>query len=214
MVDHAECVEEQQYEAEALEAIYDTHFSSTISNDGLTQWHIDLLPDMSDLENNHVACKLIADLPVDYPHGNLPVLSIRVTKGLAPEHADIIENLAQAEAQANEGAPSIFAVAEKIKEWMMENNVKGLEDTSMYAQSMRKTTQPTVKVRLRVSSLRLQHLQETLIGPLILIIYRYDFGLLPLCQSIHHRQDSFEIALVIWSFGRRQGASSAHGTKN
>ena len=147
MADHAECAEEQQYEAEALEAIYDTYFSATTTGNGLTQWQIDLLPDMSDLENNHVACKLIVELPVDYPHGNLPVLSVQVTKGLAPEHADILANLANEEAKANEGAPSIFAVAEQIKEWLTENNVKGLDDTSMYAQSMRKTTQPSVKVR-------------------------------------------------------------------
>ncbi|GKY96771.1 hypothetical protein MPSEU_000636500 [Mayamaea pseudoterrestris] len=148
MADHAECAEEQQYEAEALEAIYDTQFTKTSSDDeGRPQWQIELLPDTSnDDESNHVGCKLIVNLPLDYPHANLPQLSVQVTRGLAPEHASILETLAQEEAKANEGAPSIFAVAERIKEWLVENNVKGLDDTSMYAQSMRKATQPVAKV--------------------------------------------------------------------
>lgn len=146
MADHAECAEEQQYEAEALEAIYDAHF--TAGDHG--QWQIELLPDMGDPESNHVACKLIVNLPADYPHESLPRLSVQVTRGLAPEHAEILEGLANEEAENNRGAPSIFAVAERIKEWLIENNTKGLDDTSMYAQSMRKTLQPT-KVRIQPS---------------------------------------------------------------
>jgi hypothetical protein len=142
MADHAECAEERQYEAEALEAIFDNHFTTTSEN----EWQIDLLPDTGDPDGNHVACKLLIELPADYPQASLPKLTVQVTRGLAPEHAAILEGLAMEEARASEGGPSIFAVAERVKEWLMENNVKGLDDMSLYALSMRKTTQQA-KVR-------------------------------------------------------------------
>ena len=34
--------------------------------------------------------------------------------------------------------PAIFAVCEAVREWLADNNVKGLDDASMYAQMMRK----------------------------------------------------------------------------
>ena len=39
---------------------------------------------------------------------------------------------------SNTGMPAIFAVCEAVREWLADNNVKGLDDASMYAQMMRK----------------------------------------------------------------------------
>ena len=43
----------------------------------------------------------------------------------------------------NLGMPSIFATAEAIREWLVENNIEG-QDGSMYAQMMRKQSQKDV----------------------------------------------------------------------
>ena len=34
--------------------------------------------------------------------------------------------------------PAIYAVCEVIREWLVDNNVKGLDDESMHAQMMRR----------------------------------------------------------------------------
>jgi hypothetical protein len=36
------------------------------------------------------------------------------------------------------GMPAIYAVCEVIREWLIDNNVKGLDDESMHAQMMRR----------------------------------------------------------------------------
>lgn len=136
MNDHAE---EQEMEAEAMAAIFDSHFE--ILNP--SEWQVTVYPetgttDEQELENiNHVGCRLIVTLPETYPEV-LPNLDIEVIKGLASEHQEEILNVANEEAAANIGAPSIFAITERIREWLVENNVKGLDDVSMHAQMMRK----------------------------------------------------------------------------
>ena len=135
MTDHAE---EQEMEAEALEAIFDTHFVKL----GDQKWKIKIYPEMTSdpdelLELNHVAIDLIVDLPPDYPEA-LPILDCQIIKGLVEEHRQELLSLAQEEAAANEGVPSIFAIAERLREWLAENNQKGLDDLSMHAQMIRK----------------------------------------------------------------------------
>lgn len=130
-MDHAE---EQEMEAEALAAIFDTHFTQTDSN----VWTIDLYPSLAGDEVNYVGCRLVATLPPGYPTA-LPELHVHVLQGLASdEHGQLLQTLAEDEAQANEGVPSIFAVCERLREWLVENNVKGLDDQSMHAQMLRK----------------------------------------------------------------------------
>jgi hypothetical protein len=34
--------------------------------------------------------------------------------------------------------PSIFAMCEKVREWLADNNAKGMDDVSMYAQMIRR----------------------------------------------------------------------------
>ena len=59
-------------------------------------------------------------------------------QGLAEDQRKTILDLANDEAQANEGMPAIFAVCEAVRAWLLDNNVKGLDDGSMHAQMMRK----------------------------------------------------------------------------
>ena len=82
--------------------------------------------------------KLIAKIPLDYPEMSLPEFDIELLKGLTAEHRDELLNLANEEAEANLGLPSIFAVCERLREWLAENNTKGMDDVSMYAQMMRR----------------------------------------------------------------------------
>ena len=128
-------------ESEALAAIFDTHYN-LLESGPLQKWSVDIYPetgsDPSQLDElNHVACKLIATLPKDYPE-SLPDLAIEIIKGLAVDHKTTLQQLAIEEAEANLGVPSIFAVAERLREWLAENNVTGLDDISMHAQMMRK----------------------------------------------------------------------------
>ncbi len=80
MSDH---VEEQEMEAEALTAIFDTAFE-IISSEQPFKWSVSLYPvDASDEaerdELNHVGCKLNVELPLNYPDV-LPSIEIEVIK--------------------------------------------------------------------------------------------------------------------------------------
>lgn len=138
-----DCLEEQEMEAEAMAAIFDSQFSVL----GPGRWSVDVFPENSsdggdsDGAVNHVGCQLLVRLPATYPEEEFPDLDIVVLKGLAEEQRLILKELAAAEAQANMGVPSIFAVTERLREWLLENNVKGLDDVSMHAQMMRKQQQ-------------------------------------------------------------------------
>jgi hypothetical protein len=139
MTDHAE---EQEMEAEAMTAIFDSHFEVMDTK----QWKITIYPetgttDEQELETlNHVGCTLLVTLPETYPEV-VPQLDIEILKGLATEHQDEIQRIALEEATTNLGTPSIYAITERIREWLIENNVKGLDDISMHAQMMRKKVQ-------------------------------------------------------------------------
>jgi RWD domain len=134
MSDHCE---EQEMEAEALTAIFDDCLH--IVNDKQPfAWEISLWPEQHSPEENHVGIKLLAKIPLDYPEVSLPEFSIEILKGLTPDHADDLLAMAKEEAEANMGLPSIFAVCERLREWLAENNIKGMDDVSMYAQMIRR----------------------------------------------------------------------------
>lgn len=133
--------EEQEMEAQALEAIFDYNFKIIDSN----IWSIDIYPEQTDEYGNdtsnavnHVACKLIVTLPIDYPEISLPIINIEIIKGLSNEHIIELINLAIIESKANENLPSIFAITENIREWLIDNNIIGLDDMSMHAMMLRK----------------------------------------------------------------------------
>lgn len=143
MSDHCE---EQEMEAEALQAIFDTAFEAISSSFPGIEWSIKLLPvdcgrDESDDEEedqNFVAIKLFAKLPMDYPELSLPELNIQIIKGLTEEHRIQLLEMANEEAKNNEGMPAIYAIAEVLREWLADNNQPGLDDASMHAQMIRK----------------------------------------------------------------------------
>uniref|UniRef100_A0A7S0KXS7 RWD domain-containing protein n=1 Tax=Asterionellopsis glacialis TaxID=33640 RepID=A0A7S0KXS7_9STRA len=143
MSDHCE---EQQMEAEALTAIFDTAFT-IVKEEQPFEWIVKLVPidtgddddEKDDPENqNHVMINLKITLPSQYPELDLPVLDIEILKGLSLENKEELLQMAQDEAQNNEGMPSIYSICEVLREWLCDNNVKGLDDASMHAQMMRK----------------------------------------------------------------------------
>ena len=82
---------------------------------------------------------LIIEFPVDYP-SVVPTVEIEVEKGLGKKHADELRLIALENAESNVGCPSVFGIAEAIKDWLMDNNNPG-QDGSMYAEMMRRVQQ-------------------------------------------------------------------------
>lgn len=142
MADH---IEEQEMEAEALAAIFDTAFE-VISPTPPMQWNVKLRPvdcegdEEADEAENHVAVMLNVTVPESYPEV-LPELDITVLKGLAETQRRAILKKAEEEAENYMGMPAIYAVCEVIREWLIDNNVKGLDDESMHAQMMRRANE-------------------------------------------------------------------------
>jgi hypothetical protein len=149
----SEHCEEQEMEAEALDAIFMESFE--VLNDSQPfKWSVKLVPvdcggdEEEEEKQNHVAIKLIASIPLDYPEASAE-LDVEVVKGLAGDQVKEILTVANDEAEANAGMPAIFAVCEAVRAWLAENNVKGLDDGSMHAQMMRKMQE---KEKKKVSS--------------------------------------------------------------
>ena len=134
MSDHCE---EQEMEAEALTAIFDDCLE-VLSPEQPFRWAISIWPEQHSPEENHVGIKLIANIPLDYPESSLPELEIELLKGLTDDHRVELLEMAKEEALSNEGLTPIFAVCERLREWLAENNAKGMDDVSMYAQMMRR----------------------------------------------------------------------------
>ena len=86
-----------------------------------------------------VAVALIIEFPLDYP-SVVPTVEIEVEKGLGKKHADELRLIALENAESNVGCPSVFGIAEAIKDWLMDNNNPG-QDGSMYAEMMRRVQQ-------------------------------------------------------------------------
>lgn len=141
-------MEEQEMEAEALEAIFDTSFE-VLSSTQPFEWSVKLLPvdcggdEEEENAQNHVGVKLMATIPEHYPE-TLPKLDIIVLKGLAEEQRQKLLTIANDEAEANEGMPAIFAVCEAVRTWLGDNNIKGLDDGSMHAQMMRRAREEAI----------------------------------------------------------------------
>lgn len=163
MSDHCE---EQEMEQEALEAIFDDCLE-VLSAEQPFQWAISIWPEQLSHDENHVGIKLIANIPLDYPEISLPELEIELLKGLSDDHRKELLVMAKEEAEANMGMPVIFSVCERLREWLIENNVKGMDDLSMYAQMKRREKEEEKKsVRLpHVSSCNSRANSDTCQGP-------------------------------------------------
>lgn len=130
-------------EAEALSAIFDTAFEVRSSSQPFI-WAVKLVPidcggDETEEETvNHVMVKLVVTVPLDYPEVGSPVFDLEILKGLSEDNKKELLDVAIEEADANAGMPAVFAVCEAVRNWLADNNVKGLDDASMHAQMMRK----------------------------------------------------------------------------
>ena len=136
--------EEQEMEAEALAAIFEDCLE-IISSEQPFEWAVDLYPEQlaadeedEDAPQNHVGVKLVAKIPLTYPEESLPEFNVKVLKGLTEEHEQELFELANEEAENNQGMPVMYAVCERLREWLLENNEKGLDDRSMYTQMMKR----------------------------------------------------------------------------
>lgn len=130
-------------EAEALAAIFDDCLE-VISSTQPFEWAIDLYPEQlvdeedEDAPQNHVGVKVVAKIPLTYPDDSLPEFNIKVLKGLTEEHEQELKELANEEAENNRGMPVMYAVCERLREWLLENNQKGMDDRSMYTQMLKR----------------------------------------------------------------------------
>ncbi len=79
-----------------------------------------------------VIVALVCELPTDYPTSEAPILNIEVVKGLSMDRGEELKQFADKIAVENIGLPSIFTVAEGVKEWLVDNNIPG-QDGSMYS---------------------------------------------------------------------------------
>lgn len=139
--------EEQEMEAEALTAIFDDCME--IQKDSQPfEWAITLWPEQhtegdddggnDSSPTNHVGIQVVATIPLDYPEVSLPEMKIEILKGLTDEHAHELLDLAMEEAENNRGMPVMYTVCERLREWLLENNEKGMDDQSMYAQMIKR----------------------------------------------------------------------------
>jgi len=166
MSDHQE---EQEMEAEALEAIFMDAFEVRSPSQPFV-WSVKLMPvdcggdEEEENRENHVMVNLIATIPLTYPEETLPELDIEVVKGLSKDNKTELVKLANEEAEANEGMPAVFAVCERIKEWLVDNNVKGLDDASMHAQMMRKAKEKERKEVSCAAKFRVQRQAHASLG--------------------------------------------------
>mmetsp|Transcript_13399 Transcript_13399/g.19746 ORF Transcript_13399/g.19746 Transcript_13399/m.19746 type:complete len:295 (+) Transcript_13399:127-1011(+) len=163
MSDHCE---EQEMEAEALAAIFDNAFE-IIDEVQPFKWSIKLLPvdcagdEIEEEARNHVGIKLIATIPEEYPE-SLPQLDVEIIKGLTDDHRQKLVTMAIEESRNNEGMPAIFAICEALREWLLDNNAKGLDDASMHATFFRKVKEEEQKKKLAEREFEAQKKEEEL----------------------------------------------------
>ena len=125
-------IDEQSEEIEVLQSIFPSEFES-ISADS---FKIRLSPGDDEV---HVAVRLVVEFPPAYP-SVVPLITIEPEKGLGKRQIEEIQALGQKIIEENVGMPTIFMVAEGVKDWLTDNNKPG-QDGSMYAEMMRRMQQ-------------------------------------------------------------------------
>lgn len=140
--------EEQEMEAEALTAIFEDHFSIVQGDSMPFVWKITLWPESTNEDaENFVGIAVQVTLPTSYPEDetSFPECEVEILRGLTPDHSQELKELALEEAQNNAGVPSVFAICERLREWLVEHNQKGHDDVSMHAQMLRRTREAELK---------------------------------------------------------------------
>lgn len=129
--------EEQAMEVEALESIYMDEFKKL--QDQPLQYEIALMPYSDGGEEdeiNYVAIRLQCIIPSTYPDV-APELEIVLDKGLSDEQKKEMMALLDQQVEENTGIAIIFTLCEALKEYLMENNREGNDD-SEYQQMLRR----------------------------------------------------------------------------
>ena len=141
---------EQEEEIEVLLSIYPDeymplpHPDASASSNKL--FKVNLQPNPTDPNDNHIAIDLIVELPYDYPSTAAPILSIEIIKGLSKKHREELKAIADQVANDNIGTTSIFTICEALKDWLRDNNQAG-QDGSMYSDMIRRINQKDNEVK-------------------------------------------------------------------
>jgi RWD domain len=121
--------EDQAGEVEALASIYGDDFSQSGSKVSI------LLFGDTTYSASYVGVMLHVEFPSAYPYDSIPTMVIEVSKGLTPEQVNELQALSIKTANENLGGPSIYMVAEALREWLAKHNEKPT-DGSEYSQMM------------------------------------------------------------------------------
>jgi len=111
--------EEQQNEMEALEAIFADDFK-VVSSEVPRQFELLLQPN-ADGTDNHVALRLIVELPPNYPEVEANV-RLRNEKGLRESDMTELQSILTERNAALVGEVSIFSLSESLREYLVEHN--------------------------------------------------------------------------------------------
>lgn len=147
-----------------MEAIFDQAFE-VLKSEQPFKWAVKLVPidcggdEEEEDAQNFVGIRLLATIPFDYPE-TLPELDIEIVKGLGDEHRKQLLDMANEESQNNQGMPAIFTICEVLREWLADNNVKGLDDASMHAQMMRRAKEDEQRKKLAEREFEAQKKEE------------------------------------------------------
>jgi len=110
--------EEQANELEALESIYGAYFS----REGPAAFALLLEPELdAGPKVNHVAVRLHASFPAAYPDAP-PAARLSVERGLQIEQVEALRKELAAAVEEHAGAPCMYAVAERLREWLQAHN--------------------------------------------------------------------------------------------
>jgi len=124
-MDHAE---EQAMELEAIEAIYGDDYKKLEENTsgGIATFEVTLVPEAgADEDVNHVSVAMRVAFTATYPEAP-PELSVRVVRrgAIMDEMVGEFEKELREAATSEEllGQPMVYALAEKVQEWLVEHN--------------------------------------------------------------------------------------------
>eukprot|EP01043_Picozoa_sp_COSAG02_P067319 COSAG02_NODE_10781_length_1859_cov_1.415909_1_plen_209_part_10 len=114
--------EQQDLEREVLQSIFAEDFSELQTDpaaaDGCRRWRLAIAPHNDEVEKNHLALALHAQVPAAYP-SVVPIVTIEVVQGLSSKQCLEVQALCEAWAEANVGTAMIFAIADEVKDWLV-----------------------------------------------------------------------------------------------
>lgn len=120
-----DCVEEQQQEIEALEAIFTEELVVLEEHDGLRRVQLPIMD-----EESGASVRVDFSLPKTYPEV-APKVSVHGVNGVSAPKRMELQGILQHEAEENVGTPMIFTLHTAAKEWIEEHisgNAKDGED--------------------------------------------------------------------------------------